>query len=153
MSEIEKRLESLGIKLPEVSKPMASYVPYVVFGNFVFVSGNLPFEGGELKIKGKLGEQVSLEEGIKAARICAINALASLKSAVGNLDKVNRILRVEGFVASTPDFDQHPKVVNGASELVVQVFGERGTHSRFAVGCASLPLGAPVEIGLIAGLK
>lgn len=153
MSEIEKRLESLGIKLPEVSKPVASYAPYVVFGNFVFVSGNLPFEGGELKIKGKLGEQVSLEEGIKAARICAINALASLKSAVGNLDKVNRILRVEGFVASTPDFDQHPKVVNGASELVVQVFGERGTHSRFAVGCASLPLGAPVEIGLIAGLK
>lgn len=153
MSEIEKRLESLGIKLPEVSKPVASYVPYVVFGDFVFVSGSLPFEDGELKIKGRLGEQVSLEDGIKAARICAINALASLKSAVGNLDKVSRILRLEGFVASHPDFDQHPKVVNGASELIVQVFGEKGAHSRFAVGCASLPLGAPVEIGLIAGLE
>lgn len=153
MSEVEKRLEVLGIRLPEVSKPVASYVPYVVFGNFVFVSGNLPFESGELKIKGRLGEGVSLEEGIRAARICAVNALASLKHAVGDLDKVAAIVRVEGFVASTPEFDQHPKVVNGASELIVQVFGEKGVHSRFAVGCASLPLGAPVEIGLIAAVE
>lgn len=153
MAEIEKRLESLGIKLPRVSIPVASYVPYVLFGNLVFVSGNLPFENGELKIKGKLGEQVSVEDGIKSARICAVNALASLKDALGDLDRVTRIVRVEGFVASVPEFDEHPKVVNGASELLVQVFGDKGAHARFAVGCASLPLSSPVEISLIAGFE
>lgn len=151
MSKIEQKLEAMGIVLPEVAKPVAAYVPYVVEGKFVFVSGQLPMEKGELKRKGKLGAEVTVEDGAKAARICAINGIAALKAAAGgNLDRVKQIVRVEGFVASTPEFDAQPKVVNGASELLVEVFGDKGKHSRFAVGCASLPLGASVEIGLIA---
>ena len=151
MPQIEKKLEELGITLPEVARPVAAYVPYVVAGNFVFISGNLPVEKGALKYKGRLGADISLEDGVQAARLCAINAIAALKAAVGgDLEKVEKIVRVEGFVASTPEFEAHPKVINGASELIIGVFGEKGAHSRFAVGCASLPLGAPVEVGMIA---
>lgn len=153
MGEVENKLKAMGITLPDVPKPVAAYVPYVVAGKMVFVSGNLPMEKGEMKFKGRLGADVSVEEGAKAARLAAINAIAALLSAAGDLDRVVRIVRLEGFVASTPEFDAQPKVVNGASELVIEAFGERGRHSRFAVGCASLPLGAPVEIGLIAQIE
>ena len=153
MGEVENKLKAMGITLPDVPKPVAAYVPYVVAGNMVFVSGNLPMEKGELKFKGRLGADVSVEEGAKAARLAAINAIAALRGAAGDLDRVVRIVRLEGFVASTPEFDAQPKVVNGASELVIEAFGERGRHSRFAVGCVSLPLGAPVEIGLIAQIE
>ena len=153
MSEVENRLAAMGVALPDVPKPVAAYVPFVVAGNLVFVSGNLPVEKGELKFRGRLGAEVSVEEGAKAARLAAVNAIAALRGAVGDLDRVKRIVRIEGFVASTPEFDAQPKVVNGASELVLEAFQERGRHSRFAVGCASLPLGAAVEIGLIAEVE
>lgn len=154
MSEVEKKLEELGIKLSGVPKPVAAYVPYTVAGNIIFISGNLPIVKGELKYKGRLGDEISLEDGKEAARLAAINAISALRAAAaGNLDAVELIVRIEGFVASTPEFTDHPKVVNGASELILEVFGDAGRHSRFAVGCSSLPLGTPVEIGMIAKLK
>jgi len=153
MSEVEQKLKAMGITLPDVPKPGAKYVPSVVAGDLVFVSGNLPTEKGELKFRGRLGEDVSVEEGAKAARLAAINAIAALRGAVGDLDRIAGIVRLEGFVASAPGFTDQHLVVNGASALVLEVFGERGAHSRFAVGCASLPLGTPVEIGLIARIR
>lgn len=153
MSSVEKKLEAMGITLPEVARPVAAYVPWVTADKMVFVSGNLPTEKGELKYKGRLGDNVSLEDGASAARLAAVNAIAALKAAVGDLDKVKRIVRVEGFVASTPEFNSQPGVVNGASQLILEAFGDAGAHSRFAVGCVSLPLGAPVEIGLIAQIE
>jgi len=150
MSEVRKRLESMGIRLPKVTAPVASYVPYVVSGNLVFVSGVLPFEDGELLFTGRVGQKVSFEQAQAAARRCATNLIASLEAAAGDLDDVKRIVRLEGYVASEPGFTDQHKVVNAASELVAEVFGERGVHSRIAVGVAAIPLGAPVEISAIA---
>jgi enamine deaminase RidA (YjgF/YER057c/UK114 family) len=150
---IEVRLKELGIELPPVAKPVAAYVPAVVAGKWVYVSGQLPLKEGKLSRVGKLGSQVSLEEGQEEARKCAVNCLAALKSVAGNLDKVEQIVKVTGFVASADGFKDQPNVVDGASEIFVLVFGESGKHARAAVGVAELPLGACVEVELVALLK
>jgi enamine deaminase RidA (YjgF/YER057c/UK114 family) len=142
------RLEELGVALPVVAAPLASYVPAVRTGNLVFTAGQLPMETGKLARTGKVGSQVSPEEGKALARICALNALAAVDSLVG-IDAVTRVVKVVGFVASAPGFDGQPSVVNGASELLAEVFGDSGAHARSAVGVSELPLDAPVEVELI----
>jgi enamine deaminase RidA (YjgF/YER057c/UK114 family) len=144
---IDYKLKELDIVLDEASKPAGSYVPYVISDNLVFISGQLPFINGSITIKGKVGSEVSVEDGIKMAEVCAKALLSQLKSACnGNLDKVKRVVKLGGFVASDPNFIDHPKIINGASDLIVKIFGDKGKHSRFAVGVASLPLNTPVEI-------
>jgi enamine deaminase RidA (YjgF/YER057c/UK114 family) len=145
---IDARLKELGITLPDAPKPVANYVPAVRSGNLVFVSGQVSAAGG-VAVKGKLGEGLSLEEGQKAARLCALAILAQVNAAVGSLDKVTRIVKLGGFVACAPEFDQHPAVINGASDLMVEVFGDKGKHARFAVGVPSLPLGFAVEVDAV----
>ena len=151
---IEDKLKQLNIKLDEASKPAGSYVPYVVSNNLVFISGQLPFIDGTITIKGKVDKDVSIDDGIKMAEVCAKALLSQLKAACnGDLDKVIRVVKLGGFVASSPDFTDHPKIINGASDLIVKIFEEKGKHSRFAVGVASLPLNAPVEIEGIFEIK
>ncbi|MDD2360085.1 MAG: RidA family protein [Syntrophaceticus schinkii] len=145
----EQRCEQLGIKLPEVSKPVASYVATVLSGNLLFVSGQLCTVAGEFKYKGKVGKEVSLDDACQAARASTINALATIKQEIGSLNKVKRVVKVVGFVASAPDFFDQPKVINGASDLLLEVFGEKGKHARSAVGVAALPFNVPVEVELI----
>lgn len=142
------RLQQLGIELPQVAPPLASYVSAVRTGNLVYTSGQLPIEDGRLLRTGKVGADVSLDEGNALARICALNALAVVDSLEG-LDSVTRVVKVVGFVASASGFNGQPSVVNGASELFVELFGDKGRHARSAVGVAELPLGAPVEVELI----
>ena len=149
----EEKLKELGITLPQVSKPLAAYTPFVRTGNLVFISGNLPLVDGKPRARGIVGREISLDEAVECARICAINLLAVLKSAVGDLDGVVRIVRLTGYVASDPGFDEQPKVVDGASIMLGEVFGERGLHSRVAVGVSSLPLGCPVELEMIAEVE
>ena len=149
MSAIEDRLKELGLQLPTLTKPVAAYVPAIVTGNLVFTAGQLPFVDGKLEAAGKVGAEVTAEDAAKLARTCVLNALAAASSVIGSLDRVTRIVKVVGFVASTPDFTGQPGVVNGASELLGEVFGEPGQHARSAVGVASLPLDAPVEVELI----
>lgn len=153
MSEVEKRLAELGIEIPAVLTPVAAYVPYVNVQGLVFVSGALPMKAGKLVLTGRVGENVSLEEAQNAARQCAINAIASLKAASGNLDRIERIIKVEGYVASATSFTDQHIVMNAASELFLKAFGEAGKHARVAVGVASLPLGATVELAVVAKLK
>lgn len=148
---IEARLQELGIVLPEAAAPVASYVPVVVHGGFAHVSGQLPFVDGKL-VTGRLGEDVSLEAGIDAARACGLMILAQLKAALVSLDKVERVVKLGGFVNSTPDFTDQPKVINGASDLMVAMFGEKGRHARAAVGVPALPLGAAVEVDAIVAI-
>ena len=144
---IDNKLKELNIVLDEASKPAGSYVPYVISNNLVFISGQLPFINGSITIKGKVGSEVSVEDGIKMAEVCAKALLSQLKSACnGNLDKVKKVVKLGGFVASDPNFIDHPKIINGASDLIVKIFEDKGKHSRFAVGVASLPLNTPVEI-------
>ena len=145
---IEERLAALDVTLPDAPVPAANYVPYVVTGLLVFVSGQLPMVNGECANHGLLGRDVDLEDGIEAARACGINILAQLKSACnGDLTKVVRCVRLGGFVAATPDFEQHPAVINGASDLIAEALGPvAGAHARAAVGVASLPFGVPVEV-------
>ena len=142
----EERLRELGIELPTPGAPVALYAPVMQTGPLVYVSGQLPMRGGELVRRGKLGASVSVDEGAELARLCAVNALAQLRAHLGSLDQVVRAVRVGGFVASGPDFIEHPKVINGASQLLIDVFGEAGRHARVAIGVAELPLGAPVEV-------
>ena len=146
---IEEKLKSLNITLPSPPKPAGAYIPVVKSGNTVYVSGQIPIEDGKVTFKGKVPSVQSLEQAQKAARLCAINALAQLKSELGSLDKISKILRVSGFVNSESDFTEQPKVINAASDLLFEIFGEKGQHSRIAVGVASLPLGATVEIDMI----
>ncbi|MET7764239.1 RidA family protein [Streptomyces sp. NPDC005393] len=146
MSGVEEKLAGLGLKLPEVAAPLASYVPAVRTGSYVYTSGQLPLVEGTLGVIGKVGAEVTPEEAKELARICALNALAAVKSVVGDLDKIARVVKVVGFVASAPDFTGQPGVVNGASELVGEVLGDAGVHARSAVGVAVLPLDAPVEV-------
>ncbi|WP_188188686.1 RidA family protein [Nonomuraea sp. SYSU D8015] len=146
----EQRLAELGLTLPQAPKPVAAYVPAVRTGNLVYTSGQVPIVEGQVAGTGKLGAEVTTEEGARLARICALNALAALKSEIGDLERVVRIVKVVVFVASDPAFSDQPKVGNGASELLVEVFGEAGKHARSAVGVASLPLDVPVEVELIA---
>jgi enamine deaminase RidA (YjgF/YER057c/UK114 family) len=145
----EERLQQLGISLPSPAVPVAAYVPCVRTGNLVYVSGQIPAVGGKPTHLGHLGGDVAVEEGAAAARNCAINILAALKAELGELSRVRRVVKVNGYVAATPDFTDHPKVVNGASELLGEVFGEAGRHARAAIGVAALPLGVPVEVEAI----
>jgi enamine deaminase RidA (YjgF/YER057c/UK114 family) len=150
MGQIDKRLADLGITLPEAAKPVANYVPWVRTGNLVFISGQGPIEGGKVQYPGALGKDVSLEDGIKSARLCAINVLAQLKEALGgDLDRVVRVVKLLGFVNATADFKDHPKVINGASDLMVEVFGDKGRHARSAVAAPSLPMGISTEVEAI----
>lgn len=146
---VEERLKKLGLLIPEVPAPVAAYVPYVHTGNYIFTAGQLPLQGGELKYKGKVGEDFTWEEGYEAARICLLNCLGVVQEAVGDLNKIKRVVKINGFVNSTPDFTEHPKVLNGASELCQEILGEKGLHARAAVGTSSLPLGASVEVEMI----
>ena len=144
---VDKRLSELGIDLPEPSAPAANYIPYVISGNLVFVSGQITMSGGELKYLGKIGDNLAIDDGYQAARICAINLLAQVKAACGgDLDRVKQVVKLGGFVNCAPDFTDQPKVINGASDLMVEVFGDAGKHARFAVGAPSLPLGIAVEV-------
>jgi enamine deaminase RidA (YjgF/YER057c/UK114 family) len=152
MSEgrIAKRLKQLGITLPEVATPRGNYVPVVLSGGHAWVAGQVPMQDNELKYKGKVGVDLSLEEGQAAARLCALNVLAQLGRALGgDLDRVARIVKVGGFVNCGSDFTQHPQVLNGASDLMVEIFADAGRHARAAVGCVSLPLGAAVEVDAV----
>jgi enamine deaminase RidA (YjgF/YER057c/UK114 family) len=148
---IEARLNVLNIRLPEAAAPVASYVPVVIHGGFAHVSGQLPFVDGEL-VRGRLGEDVDLDAGLNAARACGLMILAQLKAA-GVLEKVERVVKLGAFVSSTLDFTDQPKVANGASDLMQQVFGEKGRHARAAVGVPALPLGAAVEVDAIIAIS
>lgn len=152
MMSIDARLAELGIALPEAAAPVASYVPVVVHGGFAHVSGQLPFMDGQL-VTGRLGEDVSIDRGIEAAQACGLMILAQLKAALIPLDSVARVVKLGGFVNSTGDFTDQPKVINGASDLMVAVFGDIGRHARAAVGVPALPLGAAVEVDAIFALK
>ncbi|MGW2375494.1 MULTISPECIES: RidA family protein [Kitasatospora] len=153
MSQVESKLAELGLTLPPVAAPVAAYVPAVQSGEFVFTSGQLPVVGGKLPSTGKVGAEVSAEEAKELARTCALNALAAVKSVIGDLDRIERVVKVVGFVASAPDFTGQPAVINGASELLGQVLGEAGVHARSAVGVAVLPLDAPVEVEIQVRVK
>jgi enamine deaminase RidA (YjgF/YER057c/UK114 family) len=149
MTTPEERLAELGLSLPEVAAPVAAYVPAIRTGSYVYVSGQLPWVDGKLPATGKVGIEVAAEDAIGYARQCALNALAAIKSVVGDLSAVARVVKVVGFVASAPDFTEQPIVINGASELFGEVFGEAGKHARSAVGVAALPLDTPVEVEVI----
>lgn len=145
--QIAARLNDLGIVLPAPPPAAGAYVPFVITDNLVYVAGQLPMDNGALLYTGRLGDTIGVEEGALAAQLCAINLLSHLQAAcAGDLDRVRRVVRLGGFVAASADFTEHPRVVNGASELMVAVFGESGRHARAAVGCVSLPLGACVEV-------
>ena len=146
---VESRLAELGLELPEVATPAGAYVPAVISGNLVFTAGQIPLVDGKLMAEGRLGAEISAEAGKEIAQRCALNAIAAVKSVLGDLERVKKVVKVVGFVASTPDFTAQPGVVNGASELLQAVFGDRGIHARSAVGVAVLPLNSPVEVELI----
>ena len=148
VSNFEESLLLKGLKLPEIPKPVAAYIPAKQTGNLVFTAGQLPMVNGELICKGLLGQDVEIDEANKAAKICTLNALAAIKGVIGNLDRIKQIVRVVGYVASVPTFTQQPAVVNGSSELLLEIFVENGKHARSAVGMAALPLNASVEIEL-----
>ena len=148
MGKVESRINELNISLPEAPKPVAAYIPAKQTGKLVFTAGQLPMVNGELFSKGLLGQDVEIDDAKKAARICTLNALAAIKGVIGDLDRIKQIVRVVGYVASVPTFTQQPAVVNGASELLLEIFGEAGKHARSAVGMAVLPLNASVEIEL-----
>jgi enamine deaminase RidA (YjgF/YER057c/UK114 family) len=145
----DARIEALGIKLPAAPAPLAAYIPTVRAGNLLYVSGQGPMADGKVVIKGKVGDNVSEEEGIEAARLAAINALAVIKQALGGLDQVARVVKLNGYVNCTDTFERQHVVMNGASDLLVAVFGEKGRHARAAVGTNALPMGIPVELELI----
>jgi enamine deaminase RidA (YjgF/YER057c/UK114 family) len=149
MSTIDARLSELGITLPTVVPPVAAYIPAVVTGNLVYTSGQLPMVDGVLPATGKLGAEVSDEQGRELARQCALNGLAAVASVIGSLDRVTRIVKVVGFVSSDPAYTGQPGVINGASEVLGEIFGDAGVHARSAVGVAVLPLNSPVEVELI----
>ncbi len=151
--DVEQRLTKLGLKLPKTAVPVANYLPFAISGNLVFVSGQLPMKDGKLLFTGIVGEDVSTGEAVICARQSALNIIAQLKVACdGDLGRIARIVKLGGFVASVPDFTDHPKVINGASDLMVEAFGDIGRHARAAVGCPSLPLNAPVEVDAVAEL-
>jgi enamine deaminase RidA (YjgF/YER057c/UK114 family) len=145
---IEERLEELGIVLPKPPIPAGSYVPVIRTGNLLFISGQIPMEDGKVVFTGKVSDD-NLEESQKSARMCAINILAQIKREIGDLDKISRIVRLSGFVNSSQEFTQHPKVINAASDLIFEIFGEKGKHSRIAIGVTSLPLGSMTEIDAV----
>lgn len=150
---IEERIKEMGLELPEAPKPVAAYVPAVKIDNCVYTSGQIPFVNGELKYTGKVGSDVSEQDGYLAAKVCALNCLSVAKSLIGSLDKIEQIVKVNGYVASAAGFNMQPKVINGASELLGELFGEKGKHARAAVGVNELPLNAVCEVELIIKVK
>ncbi len=148
----DEKVKELGIEIPEAPKPLASYVPALKEGNLVFTAGQLPLQSGKLFSEGKVGDTVSEEDAVKAAEICAINCLSAVKSVTGSLDEIEKIVKVTVFVNSARGFSSQPKVANGASDLLVKIFGDAGKHVRSAVGVSELPLNAPVEIEMIVKL-
>ena len=147
---IDEKLAALDITLPTPPKPAGSYIPVLKTGSLVFVSGQIPIKDGQVQFKGQVPSSISIEDAQKAAKLCIINVLAQLKSELGTLDKISRIVRVSGFVNSAQEFFEQPKIINAASDLLFEIFGEKGKHTRVAVGVASLPLNSAVEIDLIA---
>ena len=151
---VEDRLKELGIELPPAPPPAANYVPYMQEGSLVFVAGQVPRAAdGSLPYRGKVGRELSEDEGYQAAGLCALNCLAQVKAALGSLDRVKQVVRIGGFVNSTEEFVNHPEVINGASDVVVEVFGERGRHARAAIGCSALPRGVAVEVEMIVAVS
>ena len=150
---VEKKLRELRLQLPPVQKPIASYVPAVKVGAFVFSSGQGPLIDGRPKYTGRLGEELTLEQGYKAARICALNCLAAINGEVGSLDYVDRVVKVLGFVSSAEGFTEQSRVLNGASDLLVKIFGEKGRHARSTIGVNALPVNIPVEVEMIVKLE
>ena len=149
-ANIAEKLEESGIELPEAAAPAANYVPYVISGNQLFIAGQLPFINGKQQYIGRLGDGASIDEGREAARCCFLNIMAQANAALGgDLGRVKRLVKLGGFVNSTSDFNDHPQIVNGASDLAVEVFGDAGRHARFAVGASSLPFGVMVEIDAV----
>lgn len=146
---VENRLKQLGLTLPAPPKPVANYVPVIRVGDLLFLSGVLPSRDGQLIMTGKLGQNLSIEQGMEAAKAAVLNGLSIIRSEAGSLDRVKQIIKMVGYIASAPGFTDQPQVLNGASDLLVSVFGEAGRHARVAVGAAELPRGAPVEIELI----
>jgi enamine deaminase RidA (YjgF/YER057c/UK114 family) len=151
--DINERIKELGIEIPKLPKPVFSYIPGVITGNLVYVSGQTPTKDGELVYKGKVGGDLKVEDGYEAAKLAAVNCVAELKLVLGDLNRVVRIVNLSGYVASEEGFVQQPAVVNGASDLIVEIWGEKGKHSRKAIGVFELPSGAPVEIELIAEIR
>lgn len=146
---VEAKLQQMGLELPEAPTPVAAYIPAKRVGDLVFVSGQIPLKDGKIAYTGKVGAERTQEEGYEAAKLCALNALAAVKALVGSLDVIEGIVQVRGFVNCTPDFQNHPEVINGASELLVELFGERGRHARAAVGASSLPRDVTVEVEMV----
>lgn len=146
---IEARLKALDLTLPEAKAAIATYVPFVHFSGQLIVSGQLPLKDGDITVAGQLGREMTVPQGQDAARLCALNILAQAKAALGDLDRIVQLLRLNGFVNATPDFADHSKVINGASDLMVEILGDKGRHTRIAIGCASLPLNAAVEIDAV----
>ncbi len=146
---VDEKLRELGITLPPAPAPAANYAPYAMSGGFLFIAGQLPKDESGAVIEGKLGDTVSIEAGQRAARVCTLNILAQAQAALGDLDRITLCLRLNGFVNSVPDFTQQPTVINGASDLIGEVLGTAGVHSRIAVGVASLPMGAAVEVDAV----
>ena len=151
--KIEHKIKELGLILPEAPKPVAEYIPAKKIGNLVFTSGQGPIKDGKFIYVGKIGGELSLKEGYESAKICAINCLAAIKSVIGSLDKIDEIIKVKGYVNSTSDFYRQPEVVNGASELIVKIFGKKGKHARSALGTSVLPGNIPVELEMIVKVK
>ena len=149
----EAKVKELGLTLPEAPKPVAAYVPAVKVEDYVYTSGQIPFVNGELKFKGKLGKELTLEQGYEAAKVCALNCLAVIKGQIGSLDNIKQIVKVTGFVSSASGFNDQPKVINGASELLGEIFGEQGQHARAAVGVNELPVDAAVEVEMVVKVK
>ncbi len=150
---IEEKIKELGFELPQAAKPLAAYVPAKQVGNLVMTSGQVPLLNGEIKYKGKIGKDLTEEDGIKAAQVCALNCLAAIKDLIGSLDKIEEILKLTVFVNSPEDYIAHPKIANGASELLLNIFGDKGKHVRSALGVSGLPLNSAVEIEMIVKLK
>jgi len=147
--QIEARLKALDLELPESKAAIGTYVPFVHIGGQLLISGQLPMKDGAIAVAGTLGDGVDVAQGQAVAELCALNILAQAKAALGDLDRIVQLLRLNGFVAATPGFADHPKVINGASHLMVEILGDKGRHTRIAVGCASLPLNAAVEIDAV----
>lgn len=149
MGNVDKRIAELELTLPQAASPVANYVPWVRTGNLLFVSGQVPMKDGAIAVEGIVGASVSVEQAVEAAKICGLNLIAQAKAAIGDLDKVKRVVKLTGFVACTPQFTQQPQVINGTSDLMVAVFGDAGRHARAAVGAPSLPRNAAVEVEAI----
>ena len=147
--KIDSRLKQLGIALPAAAAPAANYVPFTITGNQLWIAGQITFWDGKLKYLGKVGTDLSLEDGAAAARVCGLNIIAQAKAALGDLDRVARVVKLNGFVNAAADFTDHPKVINGASDLIVEVFGDAGRHARVAVGVSGLPLNSAVEVDAV----